>query len=58
LYSIGYYFIDQIKEMKLMGNVDCIGETRSAYKILVGKSEGTRPRGRPTHIWEGHKNGS
>jgi hypothetical protein len=27
-------------------------EMRNAYKILVGKPEGMRPRGRPIHSWE------
>jgi hypothetical protein len=26
-------------------------ETRNAYRILVGKPEGKRPLGRPTHKW-------
>jgi hypothetical protein len=26
-----------------------MGETRNAYKILVGKPEGKRPLGRPRH---------
>jgi len=25
---------------------------RNAYRILVGKHEGTRPLGRPRYIWE------
>jgi hypothetical protein len=25
---------------------------RNAYKIFVGKPEGKRPLGRPTHRWE------
>jgi hypothetical protein len=29
------------------------GEKRNAYKILVGKSEGKRPLGRPRITWEG-----
>jgi hypothetical protein len=28
-----------------------MGEKRNAYKILVGKSEGKRPLGRPTCRW-------
>jgi hypothetical protein len=28
------------------------GEIRNAYKILVGKPEGKKPFGRPTHRWE------
>jgi hypothetical protein len=27
-------------------------EMRNAYKILVGKPEGKRPRGRPRRRWE------
>jgi hypothetical protein len=30
----------------------CIGEGRGTYRILVGKPEGKRPLGRPTHKWE------
>jgi hypothetical protein len=29
-----------------------MGEIRNAYNILVGKSEGKRPRGRPRSSWE------
>jgi hypothetical protein len=29
-------------------------EKRNAYRILVGKSEGKRPLGRPRSRWEGH----
>jgi hypothetical protein len=29
-----------------------MGEFRNIYKILVGKPEGKRPRGRPRHRWE------
>jgi hypothetical protein len=28
-----------------------MGETRNAYRILVGKQEGKRPLGRPRHRW-------
>jgi hypothetical protein len=27
-------------------------DRRSAYRVLVGKPEGNRPLGRPTHRWE------
>jgi hypothetical protein len=29
-----------------------MGEVRGAYKILVGRSEGRRPLGRPRRRWE------
>jgi CRISPR/Cas system-associated protein Cas7 (RAMP superfamily) len=29
-----------------------MGEERKVYKVLVGKSEGKRPLGRPTRRWE------
>jgi hypothetical protein len=30
-----------------------MGEERKLYKVLVGKSEGKRPLGRPKCRWEG-----
>jgi len=35
-----------------VGHVECTGERRGVYKVLVGKPEGKRPLGRPRHIWE------
>jgi hypothetical protein len=29
-----------------------MGETRNAYRILVGKPEGKRSLGRPRHRWD------
>jgi len=34
------------------GHVARMGAIRSAYKILVGKSEGRKPHGRPRRKWE------
>jgi len=33
-----------------VGNVAGVGDMRNVYKILVGKSEGKRPRGGPTRM--------
>jgi hypothetical protein len=46
--------IRQVKSrrMRWVGNVVCIGEKRKLHKILVGKSEGKRPHGRPRSRWE------
>jgi hypothetical protein len=35
-----------------MEHVAHMGEMRSAYKILVGKTEWKRPLGRLSHRWE------
>jgi hypothetical protein len=39
------------KRMRLAGHVARMGETRNAYRILVGKTEGKRPLGRPRRRW-------
>ena len=31
-----------------------MGERRGVYRVLVGKSEGKRPLGRPRRRWEGN----
>jgi len=36
----------------LAGHVARMGERRSVYRVLVGKPEGKRPRGRPRRRWE------
>jgi len=33
--------------MRWEGHVACMGESRGAYMVLVGKPEGKRPLGRP-----------
>jgi len=33
------------------GNVVCMGEKREVYRVLVGKTEGKRPLGRPKRRW-------
>jgi hypothetical protein len=42
----------KLRRMEWEGHVARMGEVRNAYKILVGKPEGTRPLGRPRRIWE------
>jgi hypothetical protein len=46
--------IRQIKSMRMTwaGHVACMGEGRNLYRVLVGKSEGKKPLGRPRHRWE------
>ena len=38
--------------MRWAGHVARMGEVRVVYRVLVGKSEGKRPLGRPTRRWE------
>jgi hypothetical protein len=38
--------------MKWAGQVARLGEGRGVYRVLVGKPEGKRPRGRPRRRWE------
>ena len=38
--------------MRWTGHVASMGERRVVYRVLVGKSEGNIPLGRPRHRWE------
>jgi hypothetical protein len=40
------------RRMKWSGHVARMGEGRGVYRVLVGKSEGKRPLGRPRRGWE------
>jgi hypothetical protein len=40
------------RRMRWAGHVACMGENRVAYRILVGRPEGRRPRGRPRRRWD------
>jgi hypothetical protein len=40
------------KRMRWAGPVARIGEERKVNKVLAGKPEGKRPRGRPRRRWE------
>ena len=40
------------RRMRWARHVACMGEERGEYRILVGKSEGKRPLGRPRRRWE------
>jgi hypothetical protein len=40
------------RRMRWAGHVARMGEGRGVHRVLVGKSEGTRPLGRPRRRWE------
>jgi len=52
------YFLPNIvgvvksRRMRWAGHVAHMGEGRGVHRVLVGKSEGRRPLGRPRHRWE------
>jgi hypothetical protein len=39
------------RRMRWAGHVARMGQTRNAYRIVVGKPEGKRPLGRPKRRW-------
>jgi hypothetical protein len=40
------------RRMRWAGHVARMGEGRGVYRVLVGRSEGKRPLGRPGRRWE------
>ena len=40
------------RRMRWAGHVARMGEEMGTYRVLVGRSEGKRPLGRPRHRWE------
>ncbi|KAJ4450634.1 hypothetical protein ANN_02063 [Periplaneta americana] len=40
------------RRLRLVGHVARMGESRNAYRVLVGRPEGKRPLGRPRRRWE------
>jgi hypothetical protein len=39
------------RRMRWAGHVARMGEERGVYRVLVGKTEGKKPLGRPRHRW-------
>jgi len=40
------------KRMRWAGHVACMGDGRSAYRVLVRRPDGKRPLGSCRHRWE------
>ncbi|KAJ4436659.1 hypothetical protein ANN_16790 [Periplaneta americana] len=40
------------RRLRWAGHVARMGESRNAYRVLVGRPDGKRPLGRPRHRWE------
>jgi hypothetical protein len=49
--STGIIRIIKSRRMKWAGYVARMGEKRNVYRLLVGKSAGKRPLGRPRRRW-------
>jgi hypothetical protein len=50
--QIKYLFAcDQIRTSEMGGACSTYGDSRGAYSVLVGRSEGNRPLWRPKHRW-------
>jgi hypothetical protein len=58
LYILVYNIVQVIKSQKIRwaGHVARMGEKRGVYRVLVGKSEGKRPLGRPRRRLEDNIN--
>jgi hypothetical protein len=57
LYSLpSFVRVVKSKRMRWTGHVVCMGEERDVHRVLVGKSEGKRPLGRPRCRWEDNIN--
>jgi len=46
------FLVIKSRRMMWAGHVARMGDRRLAHRILVGKTEGKRPLGRPKHWWE------
>jgi hypothetical protein len=44
--------VTKSKKMTWAGHVERMGEVRGAYRVLMGRPEGSRPLGRPRRRWE------
>jgi hypothetical protein len=50
--SPNIFLVIESRRMRWVGNVARIGERGGGYKVLVGKTEGKSPLGRPRRRWE------
>jgi len=52
--SSGIVPVIKSRRMRWAGHVECMGERRGIYRVLVGKPEGKKPLGNPRRRWEDH----
>ena len=46
-----FFRVIKSRIMRWAGHVACMGERIEVYRVLVGKTEGKRPLGRPRRRW-------
>jgi hypothetical protein len=51
-YSPNVIWVIKSRRMRWAGYVAWMGEGRGVYRVLVGRSKGKRPLGRPRYRWE------
>jgi hypothetical protein len=51
-FSPDIIWVTKSRRLRSAGHVAHMGESRGAYRVLVGKPEGRRPLGRPRQRWE------
>ena len=39
------------RRMRWAGHVACVGDSKAVYRVVMGRSEGKRPLGRPRRRW-------
>jgi hypothetical protein len=50
--SLNIVRVIKSRRMRWSGHVACMGEGRGVYRVLVGRTEGKRPLGKPRRRWE------
>ncbi|KAJ4426421.1 hypothetical protein ANN_27235 [Periplaneta americana] len=50
-YRIDFVGVQEVRRLRWAGHVARMGESRNAYRVLVGRPEGKRPLGRPRRRW-------
>jgi hypothetical protein len=50
--SLNIVRVIKSRKMRWAGHAIRLGEGRGVYRVLIGKTEGKRPLGRPRHRWE------
>jgi hypothetical protein len=50
--SLNIVLVIKSRRKRWVGYVACMGDSRGVYRVLVGKTEGKSPLGRPRLKWE------